>query len=178
MKNKYGFEIGKMEMDYENPYMKVLKTTVVGPDDRNYNYWILDKNDFSVVIPLFEDGTTLLVGQYRVHVDYYSWEFAMGSIHEDPLSGAKRELKEETGLEAQEWEEIGKIYWGPGVSKNKMFVFVAKNITEGFSEQEDSEFITSKKVQVSEVGEMIVRGEILDGPTINAYHFLENYLEK
>lgn len=177
MKNKYGYQIGEATVDYENPFMRVLKTQVIAPNDKEYKYWILDKKDFSVAIPLFEDGTTLLVGQYRVHVDYFSWEFAMGSVDGDPLEGVKRELKEETGLQSNNWKKIGMTFWGPGVSKNKMHVYVAKKTTEGKSEQDEAEFITTKRVYIAEIGEMIEKGEILDGPTIIAFHFLQNYLK-
>lgn len=103
----------------------------------------------------------------------------MGYVEgKSPLETAKIELKEETGMEAKEFVEIGKYWFGPGRSDQFVYVYVAKDITFGEAEPEDGEFLKLEETPIKKIGTMIENGEILDGVTITAYHFLEKYLAK
>ncbi len=175
---KYGYKTLSSTLDHKNPYYSVYKDTIQYPDGQKKNYWVQNKDDFSIVIPLFENNTTLLVGQYRIPADFYSWEFPMGSsAGADPLTCAKKELSEETGYSAEEWKLIGSYFHAPGRAPTVVSVFIAKSIHEGTSHPESTEFLQKKKVSLDEVKNMIQSGTILDGPTLVAYHFLEKYLE-
>ena len=179
VKSGHGFEVLSSEEEYENPFFKVIKHDVRRPDGNKKPYWTVSRySDFSVIIPLFPDKkTTVLVGQYRLPVGEYSWEFPMGQVlGKDPLETAKQELREETGLCSDEWIKIGHFFLAPGHHEQQVDLYIAKKLTQGESEPEDSEFLKTKKIKISEVGEMIKNGKIKDGPTIVAYHYLENYL--
>lgn len=148
------------------------------PDGRERDYFVLDrKNDFSIVIPLFDDNSTFLVGQYRVPIRLFSWEFAMGTVDgKNPLEVAIQELQEETGLVAEEFIQIGEFYVAPGYAKQKAHVFVAKTLTQGDSSPEPFEDLSLKKVPIEAVTDMIKNGTIKDGPTIVANSFVSDYL--
>jgi len=165
-------------LDYENPYMKVHTYVTSYPDGRKRDYFVLDRRgDFSIVIPFFEDGSTLLVGQYRVPIQSYSWEFPMGTVYnKTPLQIAKQELREETGLTGRSFIKIGTFRVSPGHSMQSSHVFVVKNLTQGNPDPEPFEILSLKRVKVNEVKTMIKNGTIKDGPTIVANSFLENYL--
>lgn len=156
---------------HENPFMKVLEYDVVRPDGSRAPYYVLDrKSPFSIIIPLEEDGSTYLVGQFRFASGYFSWEFPMGSvIGKTPLEMAKQELMEETGMTARTWKEVGSFYVGHGHTNQAAYIYTAKGLTQGKKQPEASEFLTTKKVPIDEVGRLIAERKILDGPTIAAY---------
>lgn len=175
MKKQHGYQVVSSKVEYKNPFMIVHRQEVIRPDGKTKPYWVLDRGgDFSVIIPLFPDNTTMLVGQYRVPTEKYLWEFPMGMVKgATPLGTAKQELREETGLRAKQWIKIGYFYLAPGFSGQKSHVYVAEDITEGESEPEDDEYITPKRLSLKKVAEMIRKGDITDGPTIIAFHFFE-----
>jgi ADP-ribose pyrophosphatase len=175
---RYGFKIISSVLEHENPYYSVHKYEVKYPKGFISPYWIVEKSDFSVVIPLFSDKTTLLVGQYRIPGDFYSWEFPMGTVKgSEPIDNAKQELEEETGYRSEKWQAIGSYFIGPGTTNVKANIFIAEDLHEGVSHQENTEILHIKHVALSEVKKSIEIGLILDGPTIVAYHYLESYLK-
>lgn len=170
-----GYKILSSVLEYQNPAMEVYKKKVVYPDNKTKAFWVLHRLNFSIIIPDFGDGTTLLVGQYRIPVEYYSWEFPMGSVEgADPISTAKQELKEETGYTAKNWGKIAEYHLAPGHNTQKVAVFVASDLTAGKSQPEPSEFLLLKRVKFSEVKEMIRDGKIKDGPTVTAFYYFLN----
>lgn len=158
---------------YSNPFMRIREDDVIRPNGVRAPYFVLERGQFSIIIPLTKKNEIYLVGQYRYAVDFYSWEFPMGFVEGlKPLAIARQELKEETGLIAKKWDLLGKFHVAPGHSSQKAYVFVAQDLVEGEKEPEENEFLEVKKVSLNQVGEMIKKGKILDGPTIVAYHFL------
>jgi ADP-ribose pyrophosphatase len=175
---RYGFKIISSALEHENPYFSVHKYEVKYPKGFTSPFWIVEKSDFSVIIPLFPDNTTLLVGQYRIHNDYYSWEFPMGTVKgSEPIDNAKQELEEETGYRAENWQAIGSYFIGPGLTNVKANIFVAKILHAGVSHREDTELLQIKHTTLAEMKTNIDSGLISDGPTIVAYHYLESYLK-
>jgi 8-oxo-dGTP pyrophosphatase MutT (NUDIX family) len=174
-KKSHGFEVVSTKREYTNPYMEVYRQEVVRPDGLIKPYWVLDRGgDFSLIIPLFPDKTTQLVGQYRVPIAKYSWEFPMGMVAgAGPLVTAKQELREETGLRAKRWKKIGYFYLAPGFSGQRSHIYLAEGLSIGESEPEDDEYIETKRMPLKEVKALIQDGTIADGPTIIALHLLE-----
>lgn len=175
----FGFRKISEKLEYKNPFMQVYREEVIRPNGTKRPYWVLDRGgDFSVIIPLFPDNTTTLVGQYRVPTGKFLWEFPMGMVKDaTPLKTAKQELREETGLRAKKWKKIGFFYLAPGFSGQRSHIFIASDLTQGKSEPEDDEYITTKRVSLGKVKEMIRKGSIVDGPTIIAFHmYQENNL--
>lgn len=178
MKTRKNFKTVSSKIEFSNSYMTVYKNDVMRPDGQVKPYWILERHgDFSIIIPLFSDMTTILVGQYRLPARYYSWEFPMGFVSNvQPLEMAKQELLEETGYKALKWEKVGYFYLANAWYTGGAHVYVAKDLIEGKPQPEEGEFLRTKKVSISDVRKMINQGKIKDGPTISAYYFLHNYL--
>lgn len=177
-KSAHGFQILSSKVEYKNPFFKVINYKLKRPNGVVKPFWSISRfTDFSVVIPLFPDKETMLVGQYRVTVRSYSWEFPMGQVRgKNPLQTAKQELLEETGITGKDWKKIGHSFLGPGHHEQEVDFYVVEDLILGESQPEENEFITTKRIKVSEVGEMIKKSKIKDGPTIVAYHYLEQYL--
>src|SRR6056300_406139 len=86
---------------YENPWIKVVEDQVLRPNKTSGIYGHIHfKNKAIGILPLDKKLNTWLVGQYRYTLNTYSWEIPTGGVplSEDTLEGAKRELREETGL--------------------------------------------------------------------------------
>ncbi|HRN95984.1 MAG TPA: NUDIX hydrolase [Candidatus Levybacteria bacterium] len=161
----------------ENKYLQILEDEVLRPDGKISHYYYRSRDPFSIVIPL-KKNIVSLVRQYRYTVKSLSWEFPMGYVAgKNPYDSAVTELKEETGMSADNIIEIGKFWVGVGSSNQSAHVYVAQDLKQGEATPEDGEFLELKEFTIADVGVMIDKGEILDGPTIVAYHYLEKYLK-
>jgi 8-oxo-dGTP pyrophosphatase MutT (NUDIX family) len=155
---------------YSNPWIEVIESQVTTPAGKPGIYGKVHfKNTAVGVIPLDEDNNTWLVGQYRYTVNEWSWEIAEGGSpeNESPLETAKRELKEETGIVATQWEEIMKIHTSNSVSDEVGFLYLAKGLTFGEPEFESTEAdMQIKKLPFVEALEMVMTGAITDSLSV------------
>ncbi len=174
MKPLFPYKIGPWQVQdkqlmYDNSWISVTHHQVTTPGGSHGVYGVVQfKHRAIAILPLTPDGYTWLVGQHRFPFDAYSWEIPEGGAHtnEDLLVAAKRELKEETGLEASSWQQILKLHLSNSVTNEVAYAFIATDLTEGHAEPEDTEDLCVKKVHLSEVTAMIDRGEITDALTI------------
>ena len=117
-----------------------------------------------------EDRNTWLVGQYRYTINQYTWEIPEGGspVGTDPLVSAQRELKEETGLVANEWKPLLEIHTSNSVSNEYGIVYIAKQLTQEEAEPEDTEDLQIRKLPFEKVVDMVMTGEMTDSMTIAA----------
>ena len=122
----------------------------------------------AVIVPVFEDGTVALVRQYRHAAGKYLLEIAAGTLNkgEDPEKGAIRELEEEIGVTAGKIEKISEFYVSPGFLTEKMYVFLATELTEVGQKLEDDELLTIERHTFPALIEMINNGKIEDAKSI------------
>lgn len=154
---------------YENPWIYLEEHDVINPAGNPGIYGKLHfKNKAIGIIPIDEDQNTWLVGQYRYALDEYSWEIPMGGgpLEVDILTSAMRELKEETGLEAASWENIMRIHTSNSVTDEEGFIFLARELTEGETEFEETEQLIVKKLPFAECVDMVMDQEITDSLSI------------
>ncbi|TAF67662.1 MAG: NUDIX hydrolase [Cytophagales bacterium] len=154
---------------YENPWIKVEEDQVLNPAQNQGIYGrVMFKSKAIGIVPLDEHLHTYLVGQYRYALHEYSWEIPMGGSPEgeDILYTAQRELKEETGLEAQKWEMIARIHTSNSVTNEEGFVFLAENLTLGETHFEETEVIQIKRVPLQEAIEMVMQNNITDSISV------------
>ena len=155
---------------YDNPWINLEEHQVLNPAGKPGIYGKVHfKNKAIGIIPINEKDETWLVGQYRYTLDVWSWEIPEGggALSTDPLISAKRELKEETGLEAEKWTKIGQAHLSNSVSDEEGILFVAENLTEGRSEREDTEAdMKIKKVHLKDAVDMVIKGEITDSLSV------------
>lgn len=154
---------------YENPWIKVEHRNVLNPAGNPGIYGTVHYKNLAIaVLPIDEDGCTYLVGQYRYVLNRYSWEIPEGGCPEgeNPLNAAKRELKEETGLEASIWTPILEMDLSNSVSDEVSISYLAKGLQKGIATPEDTENLAVKRVPFTEVVKMVLEGEIRDALTV------------
>ena len=140
------------------------------PNGRTVQLEILRHPGASAVVPLQEDGRVVLIRQYRHAAGGTIYEVPAGRLGpgERPLDCARRELAEEVGREAAQWEPLGAVWTTPGFTDEKIHLFLARNLTPVSQALEHDEVIEVVEQPLSEAIAMIHRGEINDGKTICA----------
>src|ERR1700722_11792172 len=118
--------------------------------------------------PRGDDPQILLIKQYRYAVDGYLYEVPAGRLEpgELPADCARRELREETGCEAEAITPLLSLYTTPGFTDELIHLFVATGITRGTKRTEADEFLTVETMSLSRALEMIRAGEIRDAKTV------------
>ena len=157
------------ESIYEGRILHVQKWQVTCPNGHAAPREIVVHNGAAAVVPVYEDGTTLLVRQHRVSVDRVTLEIPAGKLDsagEDPLECAIRELREETGLKAEKMTLLTSVLTTPGFCTEQIGIYLAQGLTEGDMHLDEDEFLGVVRMPLSEAIAMVMRGEIRDGKTI------------
>ena len=122
------------------------------------------------VLPLDEDGRVTLVRQYRYPFGRVLLELPAGKLDhgaaEDHLLGAKRELSEETGLEAGELTYLGHIYASPGFCDEALHMYLARDLTRARQHLDEDEFLDVVTMPFDTLVEQVMSGEITDAKTV------------
>ena len=164
---------------YENPWISVREDSVIRPDGEPGIYGVVHYKNSAVGVMPVEDDHVYLVGQYRYPLERYSWEIPEGGCPEDeePLCAAKRELKEETGLEARNWRMLGEAYLSNSVADEHAVWFLATGLVPGDQQPEGTEVIGVRRVPLREAIAMATDGRITDALSVLALttYALEQY---
>ena len=160
-------EIISTEPIYKGRIFDVTRA-VVREDGVIYEREIIEHNGSADIVPVFDDGRVALVRQYRHPAGKYLLEIPAGSLEkgEAPEAGAIRELEEEIGARAARIERLTEFYVSPGFLAEKMFVFLATDLTEVGQKLEEDELLSIEKLIFPKAFEMIRKGEIEDAKTM------------
>lgn len=154
---------------YENDWIAVHHDEVTRPDGEPGIYGVVHFRNLAVGVVAIDDvDRVLLVGQHRYTLDGYSWEIPEGGVpfDEDPLDGARRELREETGIEAADWRELGRLHLSNSITDEAGILFLAGGLTQGEAAPEGTEDLRIRWVPFGDALAMIDRGEILDAMSL------------
>jgi 8-oxo-dGTP pyrophosphatase MutT (NUDIX family) len=166
---------------YDNPWIRVSHETVLTPGGTEGIYGNIHfKNRALAIVPLDEEGNTWLVGQHRYTLDEFSWEVPMGGgpLDEEPLIAAQRELKEETGYSAHNWQKILTLHTSNSVTDEQAYVYLATGLQSGEQQLEASEGdLQLRKISFQQAVSMAVNGEITDALSIAALLAVERQLK-
>jgi ADP-ribose pyrophosphatase len=137
----------------------------------------------AVAIPVFEDGSVLLVRQLRYPLGKHIYELPAGKLApgEPPPLAAARELEEETGWVAGEVEQLTSVYTTPGFCDEVLHIFLATRLREspeGHRREEGEFSMTVHRVLLSEAIAMIAAGEIQDAKTIIGLLMVERRMRR
>ncbi len=154
---------------YTNPWITVREDQVIRPDGQPGIYGVVETRISTGILALTPEEELYLVGQYRYTMGEYSWEIIEGGTDEgeEPLDAAKRELREEAGLVAEQWETLGgEIHVSNCHSSERGYLFVARGLSHVGACPDPTEELRIKKVPFDEAVAMVMRGEIKDAIAI------------
>ena len=158
---------------FSGSFLRLVVDRVRLPDGSLSEREVVFRPGAATVLPILEDGRVLLVEQHRHAVGKRLWEIPAGKLEpdEEPLACARRELREETGHEAAEWERLSAFYTSPGFADERMTLFLARGASP-VTTSLDREISSCRAFSRDEVRRLIVRGEIEDAKTILALGIL------
>jgi ADP-ribose pyrophosphatase len=127
-----------------------------------------------------QEPRILLEHQYRYAAGQFLWELPAGRVDEGEteLEAAKRELLEETGYTASNWQLAVKYYASPGFMNETMAIFLARDLRQGRAQPESDESIRKRMVSLSDTVQRIMSGTICDGKTIAGILWFREYISR
>lgn len=161
--------------------LKAYRDTVSLPDGtESVREWI-DHPGASAVVPLFPDGTTLLVRQFRYPPQREFLEVPAGKLDkvgEDPADVARRELEEEVGYTASQLTQVASTYPCIGYSNEVIHLFLAEGLSRQTADAEDDEFLVPVRMPLEDAVEKARRGAILDSKSALALMLVQAFLDR
>jgi 8-oxo-dGTP pyrophosphatase MutT (NUDIX family) len=161
---------------YENRWMRVREDRIAYADGTPGLYGVVEKRDFVLVVARDGDGSVHLVEQYRYPIRARQWEFPQGLMEPgetDHAACARRELREETGLDAAALAEAGELFLAAGFCTQPFRVFLATGLSpaEGVRDLEEQGMAT-RAFALAEFEAMLRDGTMRDGVSVAAFGLL------
>lgn len=153
---------------YRNPWMTVREDAVTRPDGKPGIYGVVTMPPGICVLPVDNDGNVYLVKQYRYAVEREAIEAIAGSSEgQDPVESARRELREETGIEAAILTPLGTIDPFTSMLRSPEHLFLATELTFGTPHREETELdIEPLKVPYTQALAWVMDGTITHGASV------------
>jgi ADP-ribose pyrophosphatase len=158
--------------------VKLYRDQIVSKSGFKTDHLRLSLHDFSIIVPLLNGNRLVFIRNYRHPIQGWEFELPAGLVArgEDPESGAKRELKEETGYSAKSWKSLGWLHTLPGISSQRAHVFLADQLKKGIVSREPYEYMTIKILNVKEAYRLLRAGKIVHSPTVSALGLAEKII--
>ena len=153
---------------YKGHVLKLRLDQVRLPNQRVAAREIVEHHGAVAIVALDANQNVILVRQYRPGAQREMLEIPAGTLEEgeDVALCAVRELKEETGYSAAQWESLGYFFSSPGFCTEKMHLFIAQQLTQGKATPEEDESIALAPMPLAQAVQAIELGEIVDAKTI------------
>ena len=170
-------QVGR-EVLVENSWHRYCRDRYVQRDGTEGSYYYVDMPGSSAAIPIFGDGTMVLVRVHRYLLGEDLWEFPIGGMRagELPLDVAKKELREEAGLVASDWSPLGHFAPYKGVSNERCHFFLARGLEEVEQALESSEQISVHRMPIEEARRTLVGQECGDGQSMAGLLLLDRWI--
>lgn len=164
--HKGKWQIRSTQIVFENEFFTLFEDDVIKPTGDEGKYaWIKFKTGASV-LPVDDENNVYVTRQFRYAIGRHDLEIVSGSVDsESALDAAKRELKEELGIKADAWIDLGSVYTMTSITQSCSRQFIARKLTFGDQQTEGTEDIEPVKLTLDQAFEMVLNGEITDGDT-------------
>lgn len=176
------WQIKSSEIIADCRIFKVRKDVVVSPrTGQSHDMFILEQPNWVNVIPLTSDDQVVMIEQWRHGSRSVQLETPGGLMDagETPEQCARRELREETGYDADNIVRLGVVHPNPAIQNNLQYYIFAKDCRKvGEPKLDQAEDVTVKLVPLANIPQMIEIGEITHGIVIGAFYWLNLYHQK
>ena len=156
------------EYRFKGKIINLRQDIAILPDGSEANREVVEHNGGVCVLPLTENNEIIFVKQFRYPYMEELLEIPAGkrdSKDEEPHACGKRELKEETGAESNNFVFLGELYPSPGYVNEVIYMYYADGLSYGECDPDDDEFLDLVKIPFDKAVEMVVNGEIKDAKT-------------
>jgi ADP-ribose pyrophosphatase len=152
---------------YQDTFIKVRLDAVIRPDGNDGQHVVVEMKAGVCVLPIDEKGNVYLTKEFHYGVGRYSIEAVSGGIEpgEDPDLTARRELQEEIGLTAKQWEHVGTVDPFTTIVVSPTRLYIVRDLGEAPKSPEGTEIIETVKMTLDQAIEMIHKGEITHAPS-------------
>ncbi len=166
------------EILFDNPWHRYRRDRYRLKDGSVGDYYHIDMTGACGVIPLFADGSTVLLQVYRYLLDETLWEFPIGGMQpgDEPLAVAQQELREEAGLMAEEWHLLGRFAPYKGASNETDRFYLARDLRSTEPDLELSEEISAHRMSLSEARRRLFEQTLIDGQSVVGLNLLDRFL--
>ncbi len=153
---------------YKGTVVTLNVDTVRLPNGHTIDLEVIRHPGASAVVPLKDDGTVVLIRQFRHAANGFIYEIPAGKLHpkEDPLACAARELEEEIGYKAGHFQLLSSIFTAPGFADEVIHVYLATELTVGTQNLDQDEVLEVVEMPLREAIAKIEDGTIRDAKTI------------
>ncbi len=164
------FDLLHSETIYQGRAFTIRRDLLRTPSGAETRFDIIEHHGSVILIPLDEAGNLIFVRQYRHAAGIDLLELPAGTLEtgENPADCARRELREETGMNAREITPLGSFYLAPGYSTELMFVYLAKGLFPDPLDADEDEFLQNENIPAARALEMALSGELPDAKTLAA----------
>lgn len=165
---------------FEGKVVKLQRDTVLLENDDTATREVITHPGGVCIVALTENNEVMMVRQFRYPQKKILLEIPAGKLEwgEDPFEAAKRELKEEVGAIASEYENLGEFMPTPAYDTEIIHMYLAKGLTFAEQNLDADEFLDVEKMPLDDVVRMIVNGQIKDGKTqaaiLKTYFLIKN----
>ena len=166
---------------YKGKMLNAFQDTIILPNGEESTREYVKHIGAVAVVALTDDGKVIIERQFRYPMGTVITEIPAGkldSTDEDHLLAAKRELREETGITADEWFSLGEYHPASAYCNEKIWMYLARGIHRGDQDLDPDEFLIVEEIPLKELVDMVYDGTITDGKTqvgiLKAAHLLKN----
>ncbi|MBI2611199.1 NUDIX hydrolase [Candidatus Gottesmanbacteria bacterium] len=170
----------KEEKTLKTQLFDLYDQTLQGHNGEIRNYTVVKRRPTVSVIPITEKKEIYIVGQERYLLEKFCWEVMAGFVEEgeDILEAAKRELKEETGIEGKSWKKFAELEMSATAIKGTSHLFVVSDLTLGKATPDEGEYIILKKVPLKKALDMVLKGQFPSAVSTAAILLLDKMIEE
>jgi ADP-ribose pyrophosphatase len=157
---------------YRNRWMRLREDEILRSNGQKGIYSVAEKNDAAIILPI-DDGRVWLVEQYRYTIQQRALELPQGSweqVSAGPEDLARGELREETGLHAEQMTQLGMLWIAYGFTRQRQHVFLASGLSQKETDRDAEEHdLVVHSVTINDFERMMGDGTIADASTVAAW---------
>ncbi|MDO1446222.1 NUDIX hydrolase [Rhodocytophaga aerolata] len=152
---------------YKDEFLELCVDQVIKPNGEPGQYATVKLKSGVAILPIDEHGHVYLTKQFRYAIGKDSLEVISGGIEEEgePLEAARREAREELGIQAKQWIEAGYFHLETSMIKGPVYLYMAKDLQFTDTSQDDTEDVKKVKMSLDEAVQLVMDSKITHGPS-------------